>query len=108
MSRTVRNPGGVLVRLAVTISGFKATHGCWPTSVSMGQDSLISLLTYSLTPQGLFNLQSKIDLMNGPDDTVVAFGEIDRSLKQFDYSDFGSTEVNTDDAYRWLGLNCPE
>lgn len=106
MSRTVKNHGGVLVRLVHSIASFKAKHNTWPTAVLVGPASLDPLKEHHLTPEGLAAVQGKIALREGSDDTVIAAD--DATGHVFDYSNsIDDLPIDIEEAYGWLGLDRP-
>lgn len=50
MGKTIKNQGGVLVRLMEAINGFRTKHGRWPTKVQVDETTIAHLATVSLTP----------------------------------------------------------
>lgn len=104
MSKTVKAPGGVTVRVMEALNGFRTKHGRWPERLEVEARTLADLATYSLTPLGFFLLQSKVDLTMGTDGKLVAFGPGDQT---FDYGDEGwRTEgKHAHDARAWLGIH---
>lgn len=83
MSKTVKTPGGVTVRVIEALNGFRTKHGNWPERLEIEARTLADLATYSLTPLGFFQLQSKVDLAMGTDGKLVAFGP---ERQTFDYA----------------------
>lgn len=103
MNKTVKRPGGVLVRVLTTLNEFKAKHSYWPTAIEIQPDSLSALATYHLTPLGFFLLQSKVELKLGPAGDVLAMGNTGDT---YSYSnELGDFDGASNRADLWLGLD---
>lgn len=103
MSETIKNQGGVLVRLMEAINGFRTKHGRWPSKVQVDETTIAHLATVSLTPLGLFLLQSRLELAIGEPDRILALGD---EGEVFDYGEEGWQRANGQghDAMQWLVL----
>ena len=99
--RTIAQGGGVLVRSLMAIGGFNVKYGKWPTGLTLGAGSISNLRHSHLTPKGYALLQSKVEVVEGEDESVYTFGE---DGEVFDY---GSESLGGDvgqPAQEWLGL----
>jgi hypothetical protein len=99
----VKVPGGVMVRVIEALNGFKTKHAHWPVRLEIEARTLSALATYHLTPLGFFVLQSKIELAEGVDGKLVAFG---MNGESFDYGEEGwqAEGRHSHDARAWLGI----
>lgn len=100
MSSTVRKHSAVLVRVLSALNGYHAKHGGWPSSLALDSGGLAALVVTHLTPEGLYRLQTKVELLQGMDGDVVASG---RDGQTFSYGN----ELNNEApqlAHLWLGL----
>lgn len=102
MSKTIKSPGGITVRVIEAINGFKSKHGYWPSTIAADAELVATLATQCLTPLGFFLLQSKIDIVIGESCKLIANGN-DRDV--FDYGDEGWQGEHRHDARQWLGLD---
>lgn len=103
MNKTVKNPGGVVVRVITTLNDFKAKYGYWPETIKVQPDSISALATHHLTPFGFFLLQSKVDIQEGPVGDIVAIGTAGHS---YSYSEeLGRFNSASNQAEQWLGLD---
>jgi hypothetical protein len=102
MSKTILNSGGITVRFAQALEGFRAKHGYWPDVLEAHPGTIATLATYCLTPLGFFLLQSKVQVSVGDVD-LVARG---RGDDKFDYGNEGWTQdESSESALTWLGLD---
>ena len=104
MSKTIKSPGGVLVRVIEALNGFKTKYGHWPKTLELDNETIALLATQSLTPRGFFQLHSKIDLEVGPPLKILAKG---KAVEIFDYGEEGwkSPDGHRHSARQWLGLD---
>lgn len=63
---------GYLVRMLMTIGGFKARYGHWPTSLRLPREALELLRDSALTPFGFQLLASKLRLVEENIETLIA------------------------------------
>lgn len=103
MSKTIKQPGGVLVRVVEALNGFRTKHGSWPKRLELDAETIAMLATQSLTPRGFNKLSSKVELVVGSPLRIVARGN---SGEDFDYGDEGwrSPNGHRHDAMQWLGI----
>jgi hypothetical protein len=89
------------------LNGFRTKYGKWPAQLEVEAGTLIDLATHSLTPLGFFIPQSKVELVLGPDGSLVARGS---DSEAFDYGEEGwRTEGrHGHDARAWLGIQDDE
>jgi hypothetical protein len=85
--------GGHLSRVLETLNGFKDKYGHWPTKLRLPASAYEALRDKHLTRPGFQVLQSKLELVAGENEKLVA--EDEAGLK-FDYSKEG-----------WLGKKTP-
>jgi hypothetical protein len=102
VSKTIRHPGGVLVRFIEAFNGFKTKFGYWPELVEAEPATISALATHCLTPLGFFLLQSKVDVVEGDRGKILAKS---RRGDVFDYGDEGWQQEHEHDARAWLGLD---
>jgi len=72
MNHLIKNPGGVLTRLIVTIDRFHAEHGHFPTVVKAPKAVIADALEHCLTPLGAELFQKKILLEEIAEGAVIA------------------------------------
>ncbi|SDO42093.1 hypothetical protein [Vreelandella arcis] len=98
----IQSGGGYLVRVLQAIDGFYATYGEWPTSLRMPEDALAVLVTYHLSPQGFFRLQSRLSIGSERDTDLIAIS----GKWEFNYSQQGWNATNDGPvtAREWLGF----
>jgi hypothetical protein len=107
MNKTIKSPGGITVRMLEALNGFKRKHGYWPSTLTAGSALISFIATTSLTPLGFFLLQSKVELVEGPEDELIASG---REGDSFNYGEEGWQDFPVPkggavaDARAWLGL----
>lgn len=108
MNKTIKSPGGILVRAIDALNGFHRKHGYWPSTLTADSALISFLATTSLTPLGFFLLQSKVELIEGVEGDVVATG---RDGDSFSYGNEGWHDLPVRDgaaifdARAWLGLD---
>jgi len=85
--------GGQLSRVLETLNGFKDKYGHWPTKLRLPTPAYEALRDKHLTRAGFEALQSKLELVAGENEHLVA--EDEAGLK-FDYTNEG-----------WLGAKPP-
>lgn len=102
--KTIKTSGGVTVRFMEALNGFNTKYGYWPSVLEAEAETIASLASQSLTPQGFFLLQSKVDLRIGEQGKILAKGN---HGDVFDYGDEGwqSKDGHKHDARQWLGLD---
>ena len=101
MSKTIRTPGGVSVRVLEAINGFRTKYGYWPTQIEAEAGTITALATHHLTPLGFYLLQSKIEIAEGPMGQLFAKG---RDGDIFNYGEEGWRGEHEHDARAWIGL----
>lgn len=103
MNKTVKNHGGVLVRVLTTLNGFYAKNGSWPSTLQIQANSLAALALHHLTPLGFFLMQSKLDIVEGPEGDIIAADEDENT---FSYSEEIDRAIDAPEiAHQWLGLD---
>src|SRR5712692_8188914 len=83
MSKTIKSPGGVLVRVIEALNGFKTKYGHWPRTLELDNETIALLATQSLTPRGFFLLHSKIDLATHGSGLVLMMNSWHRLVTAF-------------------------
>lgn len=53
MSKTIKVPGGIMVRLIEAVNGFRTKYGYWPDCLEAEAESIAFLATRSFTPPRL-------------------------------------------------------
>ena len=87
-----------LVRVRVTVAGFRAEHGSWPTRFLLPAISLEDLKDRILTAESFRRMSEKLDFVIAED----MFTAEDEQGRRHDY---GSDEYDSsmdEAAYRWL------
>lgn len=92
----------MLVRVIETLNSFKTKYGYWPSKLEAGAAAISELVTHHLTPLGFFLLQSKVDIVEGSDEKILAIG---RNEDVLDYGNEGWAVEHQHDARAWLGLD---
>lgn len=103
MERTIKSPGGAVVRVLAAIYGFKQKYGYWPKAIETEPELIASISTINLTPLGFYRLQSKAELQADASGTVLATGE------PGDVFDYGTEKSGADHeslkvVRAWIGL----
>ena len=99
-SAVVLRKGGHLARLLDTLNGFKEKYGHWPTRMHLPAPAVEALRATHLTPLGFQLLKSKLQLVEGKSDKLLA--EDDAGLA-FDYGKEGwSGKRSPGGADEWL------
>jgi hypothetical protein len=78
--------GGYLARVLETLNGFKDKYGHWPTTIHLSPTALEALRSHHLTPCGFQTLQSKLDLIVGENEVLMAE---DKAGLAFEYAKEG-------------------
>ena len=104
MSKTIKSPGGITVRLIEAVNGFRTKHGRWPSKIQAEEATIAYLATVSLTPLSFFLLQSKLEVIIGEQGRILALGD---GNEVFDYGEDGwqESDDHRHDAMHWLGLD---
>lgn len=97
---------GSVERIMVTIEGFRASYGHWPTVVQIPAMIVDDIKKHVLTPQGWTLLLNRIELNLSEHDSIVAS---DASGRIFEYQQYSyakhSAKLDTH-ADNWIwGLN---
>lgn len=103
MTKAIKQPGGIMVRVIEALNGFRTKFGYWPSVLEMESEAIACLATDLLTPFGFSLLQSRVQIVNAREQKIVAKG---MPGDEFDYGEEGwRTEGKHDhDARAWLGL----
>lgn len=100
MNLLIKNPGGMLTRLIVTIDQFHAQHRRFPNVVKAPKDVIVDALEHCLTPLGAELFRQKIRLQEISEGTVIALDD----TAQTEYGSHDEPIVPTV-AASWLGLD---